>query len=76
MFGFTRYQWTVLLAARRASARRERTNPPPMIKKVSFCNAAETTGGGLPEIGDDRAAAPAAKPGGAGPAGQAGKRER
>src|SRR6185369_6789343 len=25
-------------AARRASAKRERTNPPPMIKKVSFCN--------------------------------------
>lgn len=27
--------------ARRASARRERINPPPMIKKVNFCNAAE-----------------------------------
>jgi hypothetical protein len=26
---------------RRASAKRERENPPPMIKKVSFCNAAE-----------------------------------
>jgi len=25
---------------RRASAARERTNPPPMIKKVNFCNAA------------------------------------
>jgi len=30
--------------ARRATARRERENPPPMIKKVSFCNAAEATG--------------------------------
>jgi hypothetical protein len=27
---------------RRASAARERTNPPPMIKKVNFCNAANT----------------------------------
>jgi hypothetical protein len=28
---------------RRASAARERTNPPPMIKKVDFCNAAAST---------------------------------
>jgi hypothetical protein len=28
---------------RRASAAHERTNPPPMIKKVDFCNAAATT---------------------------------
>jgi hypothetical protein len=28
---------------RRASAARERANPPPMIKKVDFCNAAATT---------------------------------
>jgi hypothetical protein len=28
---------------RRASAARERTNPPPMIKKVDFCNAAAAT---------------------------------
>jgi hypothetical protein len=28
---------------RRVSAARERTNPPPMIKKVDFCNAAATT---------------------------------
>jgi hypothetical protein len=28
---------------RRASAARERTNPPPMIKKVNFCNAASTS---------------------------------
>jgi hypothetical protein len=27
-------------SGRRASAARERTNPPPMIKKVNFCNAA------------------------------------
>ena len=27
---------------RRASARRERANPPPMIKKVNFCGAAES----------------------------------
>ena len=30
-------------ATRRASAARERTSPPPMIKKVDFCNAAATT---------------------------------
>ena len=29
-------------ATRRASARRERQNPPPMIKKVSFCNVAQS----------------------------------
>lgn len=29
--------------ARRSSAQRERTNPPPMIKKVNFCNAASPT---------------------------------
>jgi hypothetical protein len=28
-------------ALRRASVRRERANPPPMIKKVSFCGAAQ-----------------------------------
>ena len=28
-------------ANRRANARRERTNPPPMIKKVNFCGAAD-----------------------------------
>jgi hypothetical protein len=28
---------------RRASAARERMNPPPMIKKVNFCNAASAT---------------------------------
>jgi len=28
------------LATRRAASARERTNPPPMIKKVNFCNAA------------------------------------
>jgi hypothetical protein len=30
-------------AARRASAARERANPPPMIKKVSFCNVGEAS---------------------------------
>jgi hypothetical protein len=30
-------------AARRASAARERTSPPPMIKKVDFCGAAAAT---------------------------------
>ena len=30
-------------ATRRVSAARERTNPPPMIKKVDFCNAAAPT---------------------------------
>ena len=34
-----RFQRT--FTVRRASAARERQNPPPMIKKVSFCNAAE-----------------------------------
>ena len=29
-------------ANRRATAKRERANPPPMIKKVDFCGAAET----------------------------------
>jgi hypothetical protein len=29
--------------ARRSSAQRERTSPPPMIKKVNFCNAASPT---------------------------------
>jgi len=29
------------LATRRAASARERANPPPMIKKVNFCNAAE-----------------------------------
>jgi hypothetical protein len=29
--------------ARRTSAQRERTSPPPMIKKVNFCNAASPT---------------------------------
>jgi hypothetical protein len=28
---------------RRASAARERANPPPMIKKVNFCNVASAT---------------------------------
>jgi ribonuclease D len=28
------------LATRRAASARERANPPPMIKKVNFCNAA------------------------------------
>ncbi|HMF43421.1 MAG TPA: hypothetical protein VKQ32_22265 [Polyangia bacterium] len=28
------------LATRRAASARERTNPPPMIRKVNFCNAA------------------------------------
>jgi hypothetical protein len=28
--------------ARRATVKRERANPPPMIKKVSFCTAAAT----------------------------------
>jgi hypothetical protein len=31
-----------VFAARRATVRRERANPPPMIKKVSFCGAAQT----------------------------------
>ena len=26
-------------SARRAAVKRERTNPPPMIKRVSFCGA-------------------------------------
>ena len=30
-------------SARRATAARERANPPPMIKKVNFCNAASAT---------------------------------
>jgi hypothetical protein len=38
--GNDRYQKT--FNTRRASATRERTNPPPMIKKVNFCNAAGT----------------------------------
>jgi hypothetical protein len=29
-------------ASRRATARHERTSPPPMIKKVNFCGAADT----------------------------------
>jgi hypothetical protein len=29
-----------VLATRRAASARERANPPPMIKKVNFCNAA------------------------------------
>jgi hypothetical protein len=33
-----------VFASRRASAKRERENPPPMIKKVSFCNVGEATG--------------------------------
>jgi hypothetical protein len=33
-----------VFSARRATARRERTNPPPMIKKVDFCNAAQADG--------------------------------
>jgi hypothetical protein len=36
--------------ARRASARRERTNPPPMIKKVNFCNAAQIAAGAVPSL--------------------------
>jgi len=28
------------LATRRNASARERANPPPMIKKVNFCNAA------------------------------------
>ena len=28
------------LTTRRAASARERANPPPMIKKVNFCNAA------------------------------------
>lgn len=31
-------------AARRVSARRMRADPPPMVKKVSFCNAGEAAG--------------------------------
>lgn len=30
-------------SSRRATAARERANPPPMIKKVNFCNAASAT---------------------------------
>jgi hypothetical protein len=37
-----------VLATRRAASARERANPPPMIKKVNFCNAAETT---FPAVG-------------------------
>jgi hypothetical protein len=37
-------------AARRASAKRERANPPPMIKKVNFCNAAQIAAGGVPSL--------------------------
>src|SRR6266700_2387175 len=33
-----------VFSARRSSARRERQNPPPMIKKVSFCNVADNAG--------------------------------
>ena len=39
--GGDRYQRAFV--ARRASAARERQNPPPMIKKISFCNAAEAS---------------------------------
>jgi hypothetical protein len=31
-------------ASRRATVKRERANPPPMIKRVSFCGAAEAPG--------------------------------
>jgi len=31
-----------VFATRRTTARRERANPPPMIKKVDFCTAAQT----------------------------------
>jgi hypothetical protein len=31
-----------IFSSRRATAQRERTNPPPMIKKVNFCGAADT----------------------------------
>jgi hypothetical protein len=34
---------------RRASAARERVNPPPMIKKVNFCNAADS-GNAMPKM--------------------------
>jgi hypothetical protein len=39
--GGDRYQRAFVV--RRASAARERQNPPPMIKKISFCNAAEAS---------------------------------
>jgi hypothetical protein len=32
-----------VFANRRAAAARERANPPPMIRKVNFCNAADAT---------------------------------
>ncbi|MEA2698564.1 MAG: hypothetical protein QOI66_2835 [Myxococcales bacterium] len=31
-----------IFSSRRSTAQRERTNPPPMIKKVNFCGAADT----------------------------------
>ena len=33
-----------VFTTRRATVKRERTNPPPMIKKVNFCGAAQTQG--------------------------------
>jgi len=32
-----------VFATKRAAAARERLNPPPMIKKVSFCNVADAS---------------------------------
>ena len=31
-----------IFSSRRTTAQRERANPPPMIKKVNFCGAADT----------------------------------
>jgi hypothetical protein len=40
--GGDRYQR--VFTSRRATAKRERDNPPPMIKKVSFCNVGDSAG--------------------------------
>ena len=37
-------KWSKAFALRRSTVRRERINPPPMIKKVNFCGAAQATG--------------------------------
>jgi len=42
--GAERYQR--VFATKRAAATRERQNPPPMIKKVSFCNLADASANG------------------------------
>jgi hypothetical protein len=44
--GGDRYQR--VFTTRRSSARRERDNPPPMIKKVSFCNVGDNSGSAHP----------------------------